>query len=54
MIVNPGSEIELVGSLTFHDLARIVGAACTLVAVVISLYLMWMHALHYTKPKEQR
>lgn len=47
-------EKEIVGSLTFHDLCRIVGASCTLIAVVLSLYLIWMHALHYTKPREQR
>ncbi|PNY23637.1 Transmembrane protein [Tolypocladium capitatum] len=54
MRISPGSEIILVGSLNFHDLARIIAAACTLLAVVISLYLIWMHALHYTQPREQR
>ncbi|KAJ6788765.1 hypothetical protein PWT90_03316 [Aphanocladium album] len=52
--IEPGSEIEIVGHLTFHELARIIGAACTLIAVLLSLYLAWMHALHYTKPREQR
>ena len=52
--VEPGSEIEIVGHLTFHELARIIGAACALIAVLLSLYLAWMHALHYTKPREQR
>ncbi|OAQ98021.1 hypothetical protein LLEC1_05037 [Akanthomyces lecanii] len=54
LIVEPGSEIEIVGHLTFHELARIIGAACALIAVLLSLYLAWMHALHYTKPREQR
>lgn len=52
--VSPGSEIILVGPLNFHDLARIISASCTLIAVLMSLYLIWMHALHYTKPREQR
>lgn len=54
LLVSPGSEIKLVGQLTFHDLARIIGAACTLIAVLLSLYLIFMHATHYTKPREQR
>ena len=48
------SEVAIVGSLNFHDLARIIAASCTLIATVLSLYLVWMHALHYTKPREQR
>ncbi|XWX01240.1 hypothetical protein V2A60_009266 [Cordyceps javanica] len=52
--IEPGTEIEIVGQLTFHDLARIIGAACTLIAVLLSVYLAWMHSLHYTKPREQR
>ncbi|KAM3542307.1 hypothetical protein ARSEF1564_004755 [Beauveria bassiana] len=54
LTIEPGSEIELVGGLIFHELARIIGAACTLIAVLLSMYLAWMHALHYTKPREQR
>ena len=52
--VAPGSEEKIVGPLNFHNLARIIGASCTLIAVVLSLYLIWMHALNYTKPREQR
>ncbi|CEJ90013.1 hypothetical protein VHEMI05824 [[Torrubiella] hemipterigena] len=52
--ISPGSEIALVGNLTFHDLARIIGAACTLISVVLSLFLIFMHATHYTKPQEQK
>ncbi|KND92235.1 Transmembrane protein [Tolypocladium ophioglossoides CBS 100239] len=54
MRISPGSEIILIGPLNFHDLARIIAAACTLIAVVMSLFLIWMHALHYTQPREQR
>ena len=53
-LVTPGSEIILVGPLDFHELARIIGASCTLIATVLSLYLVFMHATHYTKPREQR
>ncbi|PHH66079.1 hypothetical protein CDD81_604 [Ophiocordyceps australis] len=52
--ISPGSEILLVGSLNFHDLARIIGASCTLISVVLSLYLVLMHAMHYTQPREQQ
>ncbi|PHH71456.1 hypothetical protein CDD80_5253 [Ophiocordyceps camponoti-rufipedis] len=54
MRIGPDDEMLLVGILDFHDLARLIAAACTLVAVVMSLYLVWMHALHYTQPREQR
>ncbi|TWU77307.1 hypothetical protein ED733_004767 [Metarhizium rileyi] len=54
MRISPGSERILVGRLNFHDLARVIAASCTLIATVLSLYLVWMHALHYTQPREQR
>jgi hypothetical protein len=52
--VSPGSEVKIAGPLNFHDLARVVAAGCTLISVVLSLYLIFMHATHYTQPKEQR
>lgn len=48
------SEEVLVGNLTFHDLGIVISAATALIAILLSLYLMWMHAMHYTKPYEQR
>ncbi|TGO63067.1 hypothetical protein BOTNAR_0105g00270 [Botryotinia narcissicola] len=48
------SEEVLVGNLTFHELGIVISAATALIAILLSLYLMWMHALHYTKPYEQR
>lgn len=50
----PTSEVTVVGNFTFHQLAIIIGGACTLIAIVLSFYLIWMHALHYTKPREQK
>ncbi|OAA57037.1 DUF300 domain containing protein [Niveomyces insectorum RCEF 264] len=50
----PTSEIKVAGPLTFHDLALIISGASTLIAIALSLYLIWMHALHYTKPNEQK
>ncbi|OIW28459.1 DUF300-domain-containing protein, partial [Coniochaeta ligniaria NRRL 30616] len=50
----PTSEKAIAGSLTFHQLALIIAAASTLVAIVMSLYLIMMHATHYTKPREQK
>ncbi|PHH81225.1 hypothetical protein CDD82_1239 [Ophiocordyceps australis] len=52
--ISPGSEILIAGPLNFHDLARIIGASCTLIAVVLSLFLVLMHATHYTQPAEQQ
>ncbi|KAG6013650.1 hypothetical protein E4U54_006488 [Claviceps lovelessii] len=54
MRILPGSEKILVGPLDFHDLARVIGSSSTLIATVLSLYLVWMHALNYTQPREQR
>lgn len=48
------SEVPVAGSLTFHQLGLVIAAACALIAILLSLYLMWMHALHYTRPYEQR
>lgn len=48
------SEVHMAGSLTFHDLGLIIAAATALIAVLLSFYLIWMHATHYTKPYEQR
>ncbi|KAL7812685.1 DUF300 domain-containing protein [Trichoderma aethiopicum] len=54
MRISPGSEVKIAGPLNFHDLARVISAGSTLIAVVLSLYLIFMHATHYTQPKEQR
>ncbi|KAF7555804.1 hypothetical protein G7Z17_g1894 [Cylindrodendrum hubeiense] len=51
---SPKNQKDIVGSFTFPELARIVGSGTTLVAVLVSLYLIWRHALNYTKPREQR
>ncbi|KID88208.1 hypothetical protein MGU_04618 [Metarhizium guizhouense ARSEF 977] len=54
MKISPGSERLIAGRLNFHDLARVISASSTLIATALSLYLIWMHALHYTQPREQR
>lgn len=48
------TEIPIVGDLRFHDLGLIIAAGCTLIAVLLSFFLIFMHAIHYTKPYEQR
>ncbi|KAI1409417.1 DUF300-domain-containing protein [Hypoxylon sp. FL1857] len=49
-----GSEEKIAGPLTFHQLALIIAGAATIVSYIASFYLMWQHALNYTKPREQR
>ncbi|KAI4870402.1 DUF300-domain-containing protein [Hypoxylon rubiginosum] len=49
-----GSEEKIAGPLTFHQLALIIAGAATVVAYIASFYLMWRHAVNYTKPREQR
>ena len=39
---------------TLHDLGLYIGAIFTFIAVVVSLFLITMHATHYLKPWEQR
>ncbi|KAK7421750.1 hypothetical protein QQZ08_009838 [Neonectria magnoliae] len=50
----PDDMKDIVSHFTFHELARLVGAVSTGVSVILSLYLIWRHALNYTKPREQR
>ncbi|KAI8633378.1 DUF300-domain-containing protein [Xylariaceae sp. FL1651] len=49
-----GSEEKLAGNFTFHQLALIIAGGSTIIAYVVSFYLMWQHALNYTKPREQK
>ncbi|KAI1268894.1 organic solute transporter Ostalpha-domain-containing protein [Xylariaceae sp. FL1019] len=49
-----GSEEKFAGDLTFHQLALIIAGGATIVAIAVSVYLMWQHALNYTKPREQK
>ncbi|KAK7927128.1 hypothetical protein PG985_004126 [Apiospora marii] len=49
-----GSEVQIVPGFTFHMLAIIIGGGCAVIATMTSLYLVWMHALNYTKPREQK
>ncbi|KAI1816940.1 DUF300-domain-containing protein [Poronia punctata] len=48
------SEDKLVHNLTFHQLALIVAGGSTILAYIVSFFLMWQHALNYTKPREQK
>lgn len=50
------SEIPLWehADVNFHQLAVLISAAAGLAACALSFFLMWMHALNYTKPAEQR
>lgn len=52
--LRPVSEIPMAGPFTFHELALMVSAATALLSMFISFYLIWMHALNYTKPDEQK
>ncbi|KAF6833519.1 duf300 domain-containing protein [Colletotrichum musicola] len=54
MRILPGSEILIAGPLTFHDLALVIAGSSTIIAISLSLYLVFMHANNYTKPREQR
>ena len=54
MCIVGSSEENIVGNLTFHQLGLIIAAATTLFAIIVSFYLIFMHATHYTKPYEQR
>ncbi|KAH8167809.1 hypothetical protein CIB48_g419 [Xylaria polymorpha] len=49
-----GSEEKIAGNFTFHQLALIIAGGSTIVAYIVSFYLMWQHALNYTKPREQK
>ncbi|KAI1926149.1 hypothetical protein LOZ65_002647 [Ophidiomyces ophidiicola] len=42
------------GGVTFHRLGLIVSAIFSLIAVVVSLFLVFQHATHYLRPQEQR
>lgn len=48
------SETKLYGNLNFHDVGLIIAAVFGLIAVLLSFFLMFMHATHYLKPWEQR
>ncbi|KAK1752136.1 organic solute transporter Ostalpha-domain-containing protein [Echria macrotheca] len=50
----PATEKVLVGQLTFHDLAIIIAAGSTLIAILLSFFLIMMHATHYTVPRQQK
>ncbi|CAM1503099.1 Fc.00g078750.m01.CDS01 [Cosmosporella sp. VM-42] len=54
MRITDGDEIKILGPLTFHELARVIGASCALIACIMSFFLIWMHAINYTRPREQR
>ncbi|RKF77341.1 Transmembrane protein 184C [Golovinomyces cichoracearum] len=48
------SELPIILNLTFHDIALIIAASNSLIAISISFFLIFMHATHYSKPNEQR
>ncbi|KAI5467643.1 organic solute transporter Ostalpha-domain-containing protein [Mariannaea sp. PMI_226] len=50
----PDDQATIIGNFTFNQTARILGGISTAVAVLVSVYLIFRHALSYTKPREQR
>ncbi|EHA22340.1 hypothetical protein ASPNIDRAFT_132324, partial [Aspergillus niger ATCC 1015] len=49
------TEVDLWdGGITFHQLCLIMGGAFGLMAILVSFYLIGMHATHYSKKIEQR
>ncbi|PYH86507.1 DUF300-domain-containing protein [Aspergillus uvarum CBS 121591] len=42
------------GGITFHQLCLMVGGVFGLISMIVSFYLIMMHATHYSKPIEQR
>ncbi|CZT04779.1 related to transmembrane protein 34 [Rhynchosporium agropyri] len=48
------SEVPMIGTMTFHTIGLIIAAASAFMAILLSFYLIFMHAIHYTKPYEQR
>ncbi|CZT10844.1 hypothetical protein WAI453_007960 [Rhynchosporium graminicola] len=48
------SEVPMIGTMTFHTIGLIIAAASAFIAILLSFYLIFMHAIHYTKPYEQR
>ena len=47
-------EEPLWGNVTFHTLGLGISATFGLISIIISLYLIMQHALHYLKPNEQK
>lgn len=41
-------------NFTFHELTIAISAVCGAIAIIVSLVLMFMHAIRYSRPKEQR
>jgi hypothetical protein len=48
------TETPLFGDTTFHKLGAYLSAAFGLIAIAISLLLILLHAIHYSRPHEQR
>ncbi|KAG0124822.1 organic solute transporter Ostalpha-domain-containing protein [Tuber indicum] len=45
---------KIVGNLNLHTLGWIICGACAIIATIISFFLIFRHATHYTKPNEQK
>ncbi|EXJ91030.1 hypothetical protein A1O1_04137 [Capronia coronata CBS 617.96] len=48
------SEDPLWDDYTFHQLGEWIGGGFTIIAILVSFFLIFMHATHYLKPWEQR
>ena len=48
------SGAGVIGVFSLQGIININNSACAGLAIIFSLYLIWMHAIHYTKPYEQR
>ena len=51
---NKVDEDPILFNQTFHRLGLIVGSVFAVIAALISSWLIFMHATHYTRPAEQK
>ena len=47
-------EVPYFDSVTFHDIGLLISAIAGGIAIIISMYLIFQHALHYSRPWEQK
>ncbi|KAI6247964.1 hypothetical protein HI914_04358 [Erysiphe necator] len=48
------SESPIISNFTFHEIGAIIATSNVFISFAVSFYLIWMHAIHYTKPYEQK
>ncbi|THV50414.1 hypothetical protein BGAL_0151g00100 [Botrytis galanthina] len=52
--INDPPQVPFIGNLSFHQFIQILSGACLAFSLLLSIFIIFRHATHYSMPREQK